>query len=478
MTINLMPLDQWKTGESCSSLKSPTSGGDYYFEYLSIPFFTELPLGDQQVDRDLKRFLYKYRTDVGRLEDVGMTVIPSDNVIPQPLNVRVLDAIPTTVLKVNGHYPGGDQKLIKPGYSQSPIIFEWSSSNIAGYEIQYRYGLFYTDERFSDWSSATQAAYSLIYPGNQEFRVQVRYRVKGSEQWREAGETSYAFSVPKAFVSGGITKGYGSITQATQPSVKPEDVYKRSIALIVSVTRFDHADKFQPLAYTAKDAERMAHVLKARNFDIRYLNETPDSKSIINFIDKTANRTEIGDRVVIYFSTHGFQDKNSGNVYLASSDCDPDQVNTTCVSLAFIDDAVARIQKKAKHSLVILDACSAGLGVITKELEGQTSFYESALLHEPGAHMITAGMADQQARPDATNQMSEFTKFLVAGIEGAADSNKKGVVTLLDLMAYVRGQVAKGYGGLPNTDDGKNFWDWRNYVLIITLITMPFERRA
>jgi hypothetical protein len=61
--------------------------------------------------------------------------------------------------------------------------------------------------------------------------------------------------------------------------------------------------------------------------------------------------------------------------------------------------------------------------------------------------MITAGMADQQARPDATNQMSEFTKFLVAGIEGAADSNKKGVVTLLDLMAYVRGKVAKDTGG-------------------------------
>jgi uncharacterized caspase-like protein len=177
------------------------------------------------------------------------------------------------------------------------------------------------------------------------------------------------------------------------------------------------------------------------------LNVEPTSKAIIDFIDQTANTTELNDRVVIYFSTHGFQDRNSGSVYLASKDCDPNKVNTTCVPLSFIDDAVTRIQRKAKHTLIVLDACSAGLGIITKNLESENRFHESAILRESGAHMITAGMADQEARPDSANDMSEFTKFLVTGINGAADSDRKGVVTLLDLMAYVRGAVAKDTGG-------------------------------
>jgi len=347
---------------------------------------------------------------------------------------------------VNGLYPTSQQTLVLPGYSDSPVAFEWKTNKEKAYDTQYRYGLFYTDEGFSQWSSETRAIYSFIYPGIQTFRVQTRYRRSAGEPWQEASEASFTFSLPRAFVSGMVVKGYGSIVKGTQQQIIPDLVYKRSIAVIVPVSKFDHIDQWQPLPFTRQDAQAIGRALAAKHFEIHYLESEPTSQVIINFIDQIANTTELGDRVVLYFSTHGFKDRNSGHVYLASSDCDPDKVNTTCISLAFVQDALTRIQRKAKHSLVILDACSAGLGIITKNL-GVGPFYEGAMLREPGAHMITAGMADQEARLDANSDMSEFTKFLVAGIGGAADYNKDGVVTLLELMTYVRSSVAKNTAG-------------------------------
>jgi hypothetical protein len=66
-----------------------------------------------------------------------------------------------------------------------------------------------------------------------------------------------------------------------------------------------------------------------------------------------------------------------------------------------------------------------------------------ALTRYPGAHMMTAGLLDQDASPDQDRRMSIFTKFLAEGLEGQADSNQDDVVTLNELLVYVQNNVSE-----------------------------------
>ena len=57
--------------------------------------------------------------------------------------------------------------------------------------------------------------------------------------------------------------------------------------------------------------------------------------------------------------------------------------------------------------------------------------------------MVTAGLADQVAYIDEKAGMSYFTKFFVEGLKGKADLNSDGVVSLSELLVYVRSEVAQ-----------------------------------
>ncbi|HEC32192.1 MAG TPA: hypothetical protein ENI41_06855 [Deltaproteobacteria bacterium] len=126
--------------------------------------------------------------------------------------------------------------------------------------------------------------------------------------------------------------------------------------------------------------------------------------------------------------------------YLAAADCDTDRPALNCISLESLEDIFNRaIQLPVRHLLIVLDTCSAGLGVITKSPE----YKELNVAVEPGAHMITAGLADQEAEMDVQRQMSTFTWYFTKGIEGEADYTGDHIVTLTELLLYTRYNVAK-----------------------------------
>jgi hypothetical protein len=66
-----------------------------------------------------------------------------------------------------------------------------------------------------------------------------------------------------------------------------------------------------------------------------------------------------------------------------------------------------------------------------------------------GFHILTAGMAEQEAFSNAEKTHSLFTQYFVDGILGAADfaDRADGYVSLSELVVFVRYNVAKATGG-------------------------------
>ena len=118
--------------------------------------------------------------------------------------------------------------------------------------------------------------------------------------------------------------------------------------------------------------------------------------------------------------------------------------NVNCIGLDTLEDLVeGAAARHVKHLLVLLDTCSSGLGVISKSPE----YTELHIATQNGTHMITAGMADQEAQMDNELRMSTFTHYVTEGLTGQADYTNDEVVSLTELLLFVRYNVATKTAG-------------------------------
>lgn len=98
---------------------------------------------------------------------------------------------------------------------------------------------------------------------------------------------------------------------------------------------------------------------------------------------------------------------------------------------------------KAAQALNILDSCFSGLaGVVAQSFEKLTAIKRLA---RPSRHILTAGTAEEKANAVDSVESSVFTRAILDGLRGAADSAsaypKDGVVTLRELQGYVSARV-------------------------------------
>ena len=428
-------------GAFCTHITAPEYPGEYYFEYDPVPLFTkdvvgrlvtfdtilvENPLQVPQINRHIS----EHR--VASLPAVSLRVVDtSDARRTTP---------PEIYLKVNGRYPSTSSRLIKSGFSEEPVVFNWFTKNAQEYEVQHRFGLFQVDSAWSHWTGQSEATYSFIFPGGHIFRVETRYRERGSAEWVEAGEARFAFTLDKPFVSAGLSKGrFGSLEERPPILTDVAEYYADNRALLISVSEFDH---FNDLPYTVLDRDRMAEKLSNLGFEVvSLITEAPDATEIREAVYDFARSIQPGERAVVYFSTHGFQETLTGEPFLASRECNPEQALSTCISLKEIEPILTAAGERAQHLLVIADACSAGLGTIDK------SFYERAILDEKGIHFMTAGLANQVAQIDTTSGQSVFTAEFLRGLDGLADANDDSVISLLEIFHFVRTEVSRATDG-------------------------------
>jgi hypothetical protein len=304
---------------------------------------------------------------------------------------------------------------------------------------------------WSPWSQVNDAEYYFIGPGTHSFEVASRYQ-KAQGEWVEVPVAYYEFVLETAFVSKPIIEKGRSGRVSSQPIPNLKNLYSGSKALLVGVTKFKD-QSLTPLPYIDKDISAVESTLKKSGFEVDILKGPITRDNIITKIEGMIAKAQKDDRLILYFSTHGFQDnivKSKG--YIASYDCLMNQPNVNCIELNFLEDILQRaIQKPVKHLLILLDACSSGLGIITKSPE----YKEISIAVKPGAHMITAGLEDQEAQMDRRLKMSTFTYFFVEGLSGKADYTNDNVITLTELLVYVRYEVAKQTGGVQTPMMGR-----------------------
>jgi hypothetical protein len=241
----------------------------------------------------------------------------------------------------------------------------------------------------------------------------------------------------------------GSLAHAQGFGDSAEKGQGRQWAVLIGIEKYQKAN---PLRYTINDVKRLAETLKGRGgFDqncvFEITDDAPDPEtqplkaSLLAGLPRWLSQPTPEDRLIVYFSGHGFRDP-SGKLYLAPIDCDPADPASTGIPVEWFRQQIAAC--KAGFKLLILDACHAGSekgdddgnGVPSKDI-GET-FRDLS-----GVVTLASSTGQEKSQIWEERQQSLFSYWLNQGMKGHADADGDGVVEIDELYKYVYRNVTR-----------------------------------
>ena len=244
-----------------------------------------------------------------------------------------------------------------------------------------------------------------------------------------------------------------SVEPAALPSPRPAGTGRR-IALIVGISRYE--DPTINLQYAAADARALAAFLTNpalgpaafRKEDVQLLvDDQATVKAINTGLREYLQQARENDFVLFFFAGHGAPDPNRReDLYLLAHDTDPENIAGTGLLMTHVREAISQIP--ARDVLILGDAChSAGIGAVpgmraVKDNAINQVFLDKMRHASGGLAILTASESAQASyENEKWGKHGVFTHFLLEGLQGDADQDHDGIVSLDEIIEYVRDKV-------------------------------------
>ncbi|HWP44412.1 MAG TPA: caspase family protein, partial [Blastocatellia bacterium] len=240
------------------------------------------------------------------------------------------------------------------------------------------------------------------------------------------------------------------VSGAAGQSLSENDGPGRTWALVVGVSRYQKLPGGQQLQFAERDAADFAQAISSTTGAERLrvlLGQQATSSNIKSSIGNWLARSAWeADTVVLFFSGHALIERDFGEAYLLASDSDPKNPYTTGVSLNELSHALSR-RVRARRVLVIADAIRRDLFPPDSEAARSNSIFESLdrlAASRPGLTAILAsGPGEFSREGQRWGGRGVFTKHLLDGLSGTADSDKNGIVTASEAFEYTSAKVSE-----------------------------------
>jgi putative spermidine/putrescine transport system substrate-binding protein len=216
-------------------------------------------------------------------------------------------------------------------------------------------------------------------------------------------------------------------------------------ALIIANNEYNDSGLAQ-LTAPGKDAEDFARVLRDKEigaFDDVNILLNQQSSAVNEAIDEFFDQKKPDDLLVLYFSGHGVRDE-LGALYLGVKNTIRTRLRSTAIKSDYIRDVMEH--SRSKRQVLILDCCMSGaFAQGTKAATGVSIGTASAFESGYGRIILTASDSTQFAwegdKVIGETDNSLFTHFLVEGLEGEADLDSDGRITVDELYDYAYEKV-------------------------------------
>jgi len=147
-------------------------------------------------------------------------------------------------------------------------------------------------------------------------------------------------------------------------------------------------------------------------------------------------------RVFVYYVGHGAPDLETTDAYFVPVDANPRDLKSNGYRLQTFYDNLAKIP--AKGMTIVLDTCFSGnseKGMIFKNISPALVKVKKEFQGPANAVVITSAAVDQVSTWYPEKKHSLFTYYFLKGLQGHADLNKDGEVTVGEMAQYLKDHV-------------------------------------
>jgi hypothetical protein len=222
----------------------------------------------------------------------------------------------------------------------------------------------------------------------------------------------------------------------------------KNFAVIIGVSKY--SDPVMPdLFYPIFDARKVAEVISANyTFDRKnvLLLENPVKARIINTLDSLENLITTEDNLLIFYAGHGNWDEKRSIGYWLPSDAAA-RTLTNWLMNSIITTFVS--ESKARHTMVVADACFGGSIFRTRALPPEEVKSIAEMYYKPSKKAMTSG--DLMEVPDESVFVKTFLEQLSA--------NKENYLPAEKLFFSIKPSVAKQADLIPQFGTIKNAGD-------------------
>jgi hypothetical protein len=244
------------------------------------------------------------------------------------------------------------------------------------------------------------------------------------------------------------------VSKASVAPLNPAQIKRQTdrdaVAIIIGIANYNSL----PKAEFANDDARVfydyairALGVKPEHIKLLVDSDAEDVEIIKTFKTWLPSRVKSTTDVYVYYSGHGLPTQDGQGLYLLPPRADRDLISRTAIQFQEIN---ADLQAaKPKSVTIFMDACYSG-----QTRSGETLVANSRpvilkaekKLFPDNFTVIAASQADQISSSSPDLKHGIFSYYLMKGMEGDADANKDGKITLGEMQAYLVENVGRQAG--------------------------------
>jgi hypothetical protein len=253
------------------------------------------------------------------------------------------------------------------------------------------------------------------------------------------------------------------------PSLVTKQRQKDAVAIIIGIAEY----KNLPKAEYANDDARIFY-----DYAMRALGIKPENVKLL--VDADADQAEIYQAfktwlpsrvrsttdVYVYYSGHGLPEANGQEFYLLPQRAHRDLVEETAISQSKINAAIQAA--KPRSVTVFLDSCYSGMARTGETLLASArplALKADKKLFPAEFAVIAASQADQISSSSPDLKHGIFSYYLMKGMEGDADADSDGKITLGEMQRYLIDNVGRQAGMMNRKQEPQLIGD-ANRVLV------------
>jgi len=253
-----------------------------------------------------------------------------------------------------------------------------------------------------------------------------------------------SITVSRAIVESKVS--YASLS----PAQVKRQTERDAVAIIIGISNY----KTLPKADFANDDARVfydyairALGVKPENIKLLVDSDAEDVEIIKTFKTWLPSRVKSTTDVYVFYSGHGLPTQDGQGLYLLPLRADRDFISRTAIQFQEIN---ADLQAaKPKSVTIFMDACYSGQARSGETLVANArpvTLKADKKLFPDNFTVITASQADQISSSSPDLKHGIFSYYLMKGMEGDADTNKDGKITLGEMQAYLVENVGRQAG--------------------------------